>query len=496
MTIMRTYRTELDPTVAQKKQFRRYAGAARFVYNWAYEEWYKWFKEYKAGIRPEKPNEFRIHKKLTADKKHPQLMWLQDISAFVVRDAVKDLGTAWKNFFERQKKFFRGELKEMPPTPKRRSRKSPTSRGFHMDQPTAVKATTRTVRLATIGEVKLKEHGYIPTEGNWRSVAVHEQAGRWFVAVTVEENAPPVVAPRTERISVEVGVRHVAVTSSGKRFGSVIKLEGLERAIQKRKVWERRLARRFKGPGQKQSKGWRECVLQIQKYHMRAANIRKDFLHQISVRITRQRAFEIVLRNMVVEGMIGRKHQHTEEQKKTRNRLAPLTSQVGLFELRRQIEYKQKWLGRQTIIVANGTPTTRRCSQCAEVREADPGYPDFLCPSCGFKLDREANSAINLLWFAAQMPPAPVKQNSGGTRRRKDLRKKATTASVTVTTAQDRPVDLKATTDGDVTSPLGPGNRAVENIDCEGHPKGSARPDGRYPPHTDLFLHNVEEEKS
>ncbi len=494
-TILRAYRVEMEPTVEQRRALGRYTGAARWVYNWTLNEWHNqqedrkrrlrrlrkrivklaaaarprgvsvlalsrlWYKRASKLVRG--PSWMSIHKDITQIKKVAETAWLLEISAYVVREACKDVGDAYTHFFRRLKEGQRGRAAGEP---RFRSRNEPSGKGFRIAQPQAVAATDRAVKVAGVGWIKLKERDYIPPGANFRGMSCRQVAGRWYVAVQVEEAAKPQKPRQPKKVGVEVGVRALAVTSEGKAFKAIRDLENLEVAERRLALWQRRMSRRYV-PNKKtieQSKSWREAVGEVQKIYARIASIRRDVLHQTSHRIVRSSQAEtIVVRDSKVQQMIGKKGKKTQTEKRARNAIAPMVSKVGMYEFRRQLTYKQQWAGGTVEVVPNAIPTARRCSVCGVVRETDPGYPDFKCqsPTCARRIDREANSARNLRDYD---PADFAGGNSGGTGGGARRRKTAKAAQ-----SPDEPGSSgnggnlgTASPDGAETSVLGAGDRA------------------------------------
>ena len=178
----------------------------------------------------------------------------------------------------------------------------------------------------------------------------------------------------------------------------------------------------------------------------------------------------IVMRDNDVAGMLARDAQNTDADRQRRNRIAPLVAQMGgMYELRRQVTYKQQWAGGRVELVPEHEPTTLRCSVCLAVRDTDPGYPEFSCPSCGHVEDREANSARNLLDYVPPPENGSDKNFTGtgngdggaGGRavRQKRGRKPKRMAGGTGPLEAEQSA---ASPEGGATSVLGPGNHAPD----------------------------------
>lgn len=463
----------------------RQAGAARWTYNWGLS---RWREQFKAGG---KPSWMALHKELTAVKRQPETAWLGEVSAYCVREAMADLGNAYKHFFRRLREGLRGKAAGEPNF---RRRNRPSGKGFRIAQPIAIDVRTDAVKLAGIGWVKLAEHDYIPTGANYRGISARQVADAWYVSVLVGEPQPLLDSPRAaDRIGVELGVRILAHTSDGNTYGAIRDLAGLKQAERRRKLWERRMARRYQKNKKKrdQSTGWQEAVRQVARLHARVANIRRDTLHQTTTRIVRKaRGATLVMRDMQVARMIG-KAGKTGAAKRKRNRLAPMVAKVGMYEFRTQIEYKQKWRGAPVEIAPADFPSTRKCNACGVVRATDPGYPAWTCGACGDNHDRELNSSYNLKNFQGESPGnggQAVRQKktpSGGKQRPAEPDYSAAGVSTTPTVSPDGRSAVSA-----ALASLGTGNRADGAQASPDTGVGNhAQPEGRHPPHDRPPLH-------
>jgi putative transposase len=489
--MIRAYRTALDPTTEQRRALARHAGAARWAYNWALARWREQYAEHKAGERERGPSWMSLHKELTPLKR-TEFPWLYEVSAYAVREAFADLGSAYQHFWRRLKKQAGGDHGECKPDragrcqlgePQFRSRTDPSGRGFRVAECKALDCHTNMVKVPGVGWVKLAEHGYVPVGANYRGLSCREVAGRWYISVVVDDGQAEVAVPGPragEAVGVEVGVRVLAQTSDGKAFGAVRDLDGLAKAERRRKLWERRMARRHKKgvSRREQSRGWQEAARAVAKLHARCADVRRDKLPQTTTRIVRAaRGATIVMRDMQVSKMLGRAGK-TGADARARNAIAPMVAKVGMYELRRQVEYKQGWAGSAFVAVPSETPTTRTCSACGVVRETDPGYPSWRCGACGVSHDRELNSARNLKALAGGNPGetggrAVRRKTPQGAQRPKEPDQSASEVSTTPTTTPDGEGAVSA-----ALATLGLGNRTAGEQSPAGTGGGNADPTG------------------
>ena len=85
---------------------------------------------------------------------------------------------------------------------------------------------------------------------------------------------------------------------------------------------------------------------------------------------------------------------------KNRN-LAQAVSDVSFSEIRRQLEYKSKWYGRELIVADRFFPSSKTCSNCNHKKEKlKLSERIYKCDNCGFEIDRDLNAAKNLANYA------------------------------------------------------------------------------------------------
>jgi putative transposase len=188
MEIIRAYRTELDPTEAQRVLFARHAGVSRWAYNWGLERKVQSYRETGRSL-----DAMKLHKELNR-LKATQFPWLYETSKCAPQEALRDLDRAFHNFWRARREGRRCGF------PRFKSRKgSPSS--FRLTG--KIRVSEKAVRLPSLGWARLKEDGYIPIDGvRILSATITERAGRWFVSIKVEQRVEdqtvdgPVVGPQ------------------------------------------------------------------------------------------------------------------------------------------------------------------------------------------------------------------------------------------------------------------------------------------------------------
>ena len=361
MLVQRGYKTEIDPNNKQRTKLAQNAGAARFAYNWALNLKQLAFKD-KTKI----PNAIELHRELNELKK-TELPWMYDVSKCSPQEALRNCDTAFSNFFRRckQKKGKKG-------FPRFKSKKSGLG-SFRLTG--TIKVASNYVQLPRLGKLKLKEHNYLPLNAKILSATVSERAGRWFVSLQVEEVLETKFKPEAI-IGVDLGIKTLATCSDGQTFANP---KALKINLEKLKRRSRQLSRKVKG-----SKNRKKAAKRLAKVHQQIANIRKDSLHKITTHLTKTKS-KIVIEDLNVSGMMKNR------------RLSRAISDIGLFEFRRQLEYKGKWYGCEIILADRFFPSSKSCSECGWIKK-DLTLADrtFVCDSCGLEIDRDLNASLNL----------------------------------------------------------------------------------------------------
>ncbi len=371
MLIHRAYKTELDLTAAQRRACVQHAGAARWAYNWglairiaAYEQ------------GEPTPYAMELHRRLN-QLKRTAVPWMYDVSKCAPQEALRNLDAAYVNFFRRVelKKLglFDGDVGFPKPKTKKHGLGSFRLTG-------TIRIGERHIQLPRLGKLRLKERGYLPIDGTPEvkvlSATVSEKAGRWFVAVQVEQTLPDPEPNDRPVAGVDLGLAALATVSDGTVIENP---RPLKTAMRQVKRLQRRVSRRQKG-GQNRKKA-RE---RLARAHARVANIRRETLHQATTRLTKTKSV-LVVEDLNVRGM----HKN--------HRLAAAIADVGWGEFKRQLTYKAAWRGGQVVVADRFYPSSKLCHLCGhKLEELALDVRRWTCPSCGAEHDRDLNAALNL----------------------------------------------------------------------------------------------------
>jgi putative transposase len=440
--VIQAYRFALDPTSGQGDALRSHCGGQRYAFNWG-------LARVKAILgQREAEKSYGV----PVDRLTPSVSW----SAYGLRkdwNQTKDAVAPW--WRENSKEAYSSGLANLATalgnwdgsrTGKRRGPKVRFPRFKGKRAGLSCRFTTGAFGLADADRrhVKLPRIGLVRTHESTRKLARHIErgtarirsatvsfrAGRWFVAFSVEiTRADPAPARPESAVGVDLGVKSLAVLSTGETVPNSRHLEIAQRELRR---LQRQAARRV-GPDKRTrrqpSQRWRETRARIGRLHTAVANARRDGLHKLTTRLVRTHA-TIVLEDLNVAGM-------------TRNRrLARHVAGVGMAELRRQIEYKAAWSGVHVHLADRWYPSSKTCSACGVVKtKLCLSERVYRCESCGLVLDRDLNAARNLAAFIPRETSSP---SCGATPNEPAGNPRKTTARGAAGTATGRPTPTGA----------------------------------------------------
>jgi len=364
----------------------QYAGAARFVYNWA--------------LAREKENhenggkfipDTELRKDFTRLRNSDEYAWLRNVSNNVTKQAIKDACTAYKNFFKGLQKY-----------PRFKSRKKSIPK-FYQDNikiqfaDTHVKlegfSSSKKKNKQKLNWVRLAEWGRIPTDARYMNPRISFDGFNWWISVCVEF-ADSRRQLFDNGIGIDLGIKELAVCSDGSRYRNINKTQ----TVKKLEKCKRRLQRSVLRKYDKNRKGGSYCKTKIiiksekilLKVNHRLTNIRKNCLHQTTSEIINREPKFICIEDLNVSGMMKNKH------------LSKAVQEQGFFEFRRQLEYKCYDRGIQLIVADRFYPSSRLCSCCGNIKK-DLKLSDrvYKCV-CGNVIDRDLQAALNLRAYGEQ----------------------------------------------------------------------------------------------
>ena len=381
----------LKPTPEQEILFWKSAGVARWSYNYFLSEKERVWQEYLANgeTGPKSINEGAVRKYINNVLKKTTHTWLKEVGSNVMKQAVKDAGSAWDKFFKglSEKPCYKSKRKSKPSFYVNYESLSRQNGGFRGEKIGFVKTSEPLPKLAK-GQKYANPH--ISFDGKY-----------WYLSVSYE-------VPQTdsqlneESIGIDLGVKNLAVCSNGKTYKNINRLHEIRRLEKVLKREQRKLSRKLEKniSGYKTVKNKRvpvflkplhECRnFQKQKrtvklLYRRLANIRTNYLHQTTTGIVKTKPSRIVMETLNVKGMMKNRH------------LAKAVQKQKFYEFKRQITYKCQKYGIALVEVPVFYPSSKTCSGCGCIKR-DLKLSDriYRCKECGLVIDRDFNASLNL----------------------------------------------------------------------------------------------------
>ena len=366
-------RYEIQPNGAQQRQMRRFAGSCRFVFNKALA---MQKEHYEKGEK--KLSYAGLCKTLTEWRKSLQTAWLADSPVHPLQQSLKDLERAYANFFARRADFPRFKKKG-----RRDSFRYPDAKQFKIDQ-----ANSR-LFLPKLGWLRYRNSRNII--GQAKNITVTANGDKWFVSIQTEREIEQPLHPATSIIGIDVGITRFATLSDGSYLEPLNSFRTHQQALAKA---QRAMSRKTKF-----SRNWKKAKARVQTMHTRIANVRRDFLHKATTTISKNHAI-VCLEDLQIRNMSTSAAGTVETPGRNVRAKSGLNTSIldqGWFEFRRQLEYKQGWLGGDVLAVP-ARNTSRTCPACGHVSaENRLTQARFACVECGYENHADLVGAINVL---------------------------------------------------------------------------------------------------
>ncbi|MFB7997568.1 RNA-guided endonuclease InsQ/TnpB family protein [Streptomyces sp. NPDC056002] len=339
-----------------------------------------------------------LSKRLTAAKKTTERAWLTEVSSVILQQSLRDLDTAYRNFFDGLK----GKRPRMGP-PRFKSKRE-TRQAIRFTANAGWKITPGgKLRLPKVGDVAVKWSRTLPSTPATVTV-IKDSAGRYFASFVVETGPEEVLPCTTPEVAIDLGLRHFAVLSDGRKIDNPRFLRRAEKHLKKA---QRSLSRKDKGSANRD-----KARLRVARAHARVADARREFHHQLSTKLIRENQ-AIAVEDLAVKGL-------------ARTRLAKSVHDAGWSQFVTMLEYKAARFGRTFVRIGRFEPTSQVCSACDVKDGPKPLHVrEWTCGACGAVLDRDINAAINVAKAAglavsargAQVRPGlvPAQRDEAGT---------------------------------------------------------------------------------
>jgi putative transposase len=244
--------------------------------------------------------------------------------------------------------------------------------------------------LSKVGEIPIKLHR--PVEGKIKGVIIKRtKTGKWFAIVQAEVDEKP-LPPTGRAVGIDLGVYSFCVDSDGNAFENP---KFIDKTLEKIRRVQKQLSRKQKGSRRRE-----KVRLRLAKLYEKLENQRLDFLHKLSCYYVRN--YDVIcVEDLDVKDMVE------NGKSSTLNRHILDSAWSKFLSL---LAYKAERAGRRVVRVKPAN-TSKRCAKCGHVVE-DLRLNDrrFVCPKCGWEVDRDYNASLNILDVGLGRSRTPVER--------------------------------------------------------------------------------------
>ena len=375
--LLKSFKTEINPTEEQKARIRRTIGTCRYVYNF-YLGHNKALHDNGEKFMTGKSFSLWLNNEYIPD--NPDKTWIREVYSKAVKKSIEDGCTAFTRFFKHQSDFPKFKKKG----------KSDVKMYFVRNNPKDCQCERHRLKIPTLGWVRIKEKGYIPTTKDGymiRSGTVSVKAGRFYVSVLVEIPDINIDNNSNEGIGIDLGLKDFAIVSNGKTYRNINKSAGLKK-LEKQLIREQRsLSRKYenlKKGESTQRANIQKQRLKVQKLHHKMDNIRTDYINKTIAEIVKTKPSYITIEDLNVKGMM-------------KNRcLSKAVASQKFYEFRTRLKAKCDENGIELRVADRFYPSSKTCHHCGSVRKNLKLSDRIYRCECGYVADRDLNAALNL----------------------------------------------------------------------------------------------------
>ena len=379
--MLKSYKTEIKPTLEQIQMINKTIGTCRFVYNFFLahnKEVYEKEKKFVSGMDFSKwLNNIYI-------KENHEYSWIKEVSSKSVKQSIMNADRAFKRFFKGQSRF---------PNFKKKGKSDVKMYFVKTDAKVIIPCERHRIKIPTLGWVRIKEKGYIPTNPSThiiKSGTISCKAGRYYVSVLIEEQENPQSELNDFGIGIDLGVKDFAITSNGITKKNINKSSRLKKLEKQLKREQRCLSRKYEDYKKRSKKGEatrqniQKQIAKVQKLHQRINTIRTDYINKSVNEIVKTKPSYITIEDLNVSGMMKNRH------------LSKAVASQKFYEFRTKLEAKCKETGIELRVVDRWYPSSKLCHECGCIKkDLKLSDREYIC-ECGYRADRDYNASLNL----------------------------------------------------------------------------------------------------
>ena len=375
--MLKSFKTEINPTKEQITKINKTIGTCRYIYNFyiAYNK-----KLYENDRKFISGKDFSVWLNNEYIPNNPDKQWIKEVSSKSIKKSIENGYTAFLNFFKHKSNFPKFKKKN----------NSNIKMYFVKNSKTDCLSERHRIKVPTLGWVRLKEKGYIPISKNnfiIRSGTISYEAGRYYISVLVNMPELNIQMNNNPGIGIDLGLKEFAICSNGFIYQNINKTNNIIKIEKKLKREHRKLFRKIISmkKGESTQKNFVKQKLKVQKLYHRLTNIRIDYLNKTINSIVKTKPSFIVIEDLNISGMMKNRH------------LSKAVAQQKFFEFKTKLINKCKENNIELRIADRWYPSSKTCHNCSHIKK-DLKLSDrtYICSECGYVEDRDINASLNL----------------------------------------------------------------------------------------------------
>ena len=370
--MLRAVRIRLYPNKIQEQELNKVLGCYRFVYNHMLARKQEVYTGDKTNLGLKELSKY-FHHELLKDNEY---QWLKEQNTKVMNQAIRQMLTAYDNFFKEHKGF-----------PKFKSKRDKQSALFPIG---AISKTNTFVSRRINLTTKLKGLNFRCSDlylsrlqrlkDNIRSATLSKtKSGSYFLSILIEiqEIELKKLKHTGYDVGIDLGVKDFVITSDGEVFENKKFYRKEEKKVAK---LQRQLSKKKKG-----SNNFRKQYIRIAKVFETITNKKVNYIHSI-VNELLLHYDTIYMEDLNVQGMLKN------------HKLAKAIQEVGFYKFKVILQTKALQSDKEVILIDRFYPSSKTCNKCGYInKDLRLSVRYWCCPKCGTYHDRDKNAAINIL---------------------------------------------------------------------------------------------------
>jgi transposase, IS605 orfB family len=370
--MLRAIKIRLYPNNTQEQTLNKVLGCYRFVYNQMLARKQEAYTSENKSLGLNDLSKY-FHGTLLKDE---QYSWLKEQNTKVMKQAIRQMLSAYDKFFKQHNGF-----------PKFKSKKNKETALFPLEAISKrnkfnVKKITLTkplkdikFRCSDLYFKRLKTY----KEGIRSATLSKTKSGNYFLSILVELPQEEFVkfGLTNKHVGIDLGVKDFVITSDGEVFEN---RHFFKKQASKLVKLQKQLSKKHKDSNNRHKQRVR-----IAKVFEKLTSQKDAYIHSVVNELLTYYD-TVFMEDLNVKGMLKNHH------------LAKAIQEVSFYKFKETLVNKALVNDKKVVFIDRFYPSSKTCSQCG-YKKRDLKLSDrfWICPECGTKHDRDINAAINIL---------------------------------------------------------------------------------------------------